>query len=73
MAGLPGIPRRRRRRRLPAPAFAEESFDFYGKTLAGQKEMKPRWKRVLDSTKSLGMALGELYRGARSQPEAKRA
>jgi putative endopeptidase len=29
-------------------AFVQENFNFYNKTLRGQKEMKPRWKRVLD-------------------------
>ncbi|HOV57189.1 MAG TPA: M13-type metalloendopeptidase [Rhodanobacteraceae bacterium] len=55
-----------------APAFAEESFAFYGKTLSGQPQMKPRWKRVLDSTnEALGMALGELYVARAFSPEAK--
>lgn len=45
-----------------APVFAQESFDFYGKTLGGQQEIKARWKRVLGNLNdNLGMALGELY------------
>lgn len=42
--------------------YVENQFDFYGRTLRGQKEMKPRWKRlsqVLDA--QLGDALGQLY------------
>lgn len=38
------------------------SFDFYSKTIAGQKEQKPRWKRavgMLDG--ALGEEIGRLY------------
>jgi putative endopeptidase len=46
---------------LPTP-FTEENFDFYGKTLTGAKEMRPRWKRCVDFTDSqLGEALGRKY------------
>ncbi len=56
-----------------APAFATESFDFYGKTLSGQKEMKARWKRVLgDVNQQVGMALGQLYVARAFSPEAKK-
>ncbi len=42
--------------------FVQENFDFYGKTLNGQKEIKPRWKRVLATTnEEVGEALGQLY------------
>lgn len=42
--------------------FVEESFEFYGKTLMGQKEMKPRWKRALGFVEgSIGFALGEIF------------
>jgi putative endopeptidase len=45
-----------------ADTFANERFDFYNKTLRGQKEQKPRWKRVLDATEgNVGQALGQLY------------
>ncbi len=40
----------------------EISFDFYNRTIAGQKEQKPRWKRsvaMLDGT--LGEEIGHLY------------
>jgi len=53
-------------------AFADESFDFYSKTLNGQKEQEPRWKRVLNSTNAtMGMALGELYVAKAFPPESK--
>jgi len=43
-------------------AFVDEYFDFYGKTLQGQKEQKPRWKRVLASIEDgAGEAMGQLY------------
>ena len=42
--------------------FVDEYFDFYGKTLQGQKEQKPRWKRVLGAVEdSAGEAMGQLY------------
>ncbi len=43
-------------------AFVEENFDFYGRTLVGQKELKPRWKRCVSATDDeLGEALGRKY------------
>ncbi|WEN16505.1 M13 family metallopeptidase [Rhodanobacter sp. AS-Z3] len=46
---------------LSAP-FQQEDFAFEQQTLNGQKEMQPRWKRVLETTNgSMGMALGQLY------------
>ncbi|MEO6234400.1 MAG: M13-type metalloendopeptidase [Thermomonas sp.] len=45
-----------------ASKFNDERFDFYSKTLRGQKEQKARWKRVLDTVEgSSGEALGQLY------------
>ena len=52
--------------------FQENKFDFYGKTLAGQPEQKPRWKRVLNAVnESMGQALGQLYVAKVFTPEAK--
>ncbi|MEO6968731.1 MAG: M13-type metalloendopeptidase [Rhodanobacteraceae bacterium] len=52
--------------------FVQESYDFNDKTLNGQKEMKPRWKRVLaEVNDGMGMALGELYVARYFPPEAK--
>jgi putative endopeptidase len=43
-------------------AFVNEDYNFYGKELRGQKEIKPRWKRVLDTVESqAGEALGQMY------------
>ncbi len=43
-------------------AFVQESFNFNGKVMNGAKEMKPRWKRVLnDIDNAMGEALGEVY------------
>ena len=43
-------------------AFVSESFDFYGKTLQGQKEQRARWKRVLGVIEnSAGEAMGQRY------------
>ena len=43
-------------------ALSNERFAFYGTTMRGQKEQKPRWKRVLDSVNgTAGEALGEVY------------
>ena len=49
-----------------------ERFNFYNKTLRGQSENKPRWKRVLATVNSLnGEALGQLYVKEYFTPEAK--
>ena len=46
---------------LAAP-FEQASFAFNSQTLRGQKEMQPRWKRVLGSVNNaMGEALGQLY------------
>lgn len=46
---------------LPAE-FEQESFDFYGRTLGGQKKMRPRWKRILDAMSTdLGELVSQLY------------
>jgi len=53
-------------------AFVEENFNFYFKTLRGQKEMRPRWKRVLGTINMLaGEALGQLYVQVAFPPESK--
>ncbi|HEY8327997.1 MAG TPA: M13 family metallopeptidase [Rhodanobacter sp.] len=52
--------------------FQQEDFAFNAQTLNGQKEMKPLWKRVLDSTNdSMGMALGQLYVADNFSPTSK--
>lgn len=55
-------------------AFMEESFNFNGKTLAGAKEMRARWKRAIDFTNgTMGMAVGKLYVEKYFPPEVKAA
>ena len=56
---------------LSAP-FVEEDFAFNGKYLSGTSEMKPRWKRCVESTDQLlGEALGKKYVEKYFPPEAK--
>lgn len=53
-------------------AYVSESFDFYNKTIRGQKEMRDRWKRILSRTnRSMGEPLGKLYVAEVFPPEAK--
>ena len=52
--------------------FAGEHFAFYNRTLNGQKEQEPRWKRVLAALNdAMGMGLGELYVARTFPPESK--
>jgi len=52
--------------------FVNEDFNFNGRVLRGTKEIKPRWKRVVNSTDhALGEALGKLYVAEYFPPEAK--
>ena len=52
--------------------FVEESFAFYNRYLEGAKEMKPRWKRCVESTDLLlGEALGQKYTEKHFPPAAK--
>ena len=42
--------------------FADESFDFYGRTLSGRKEQQPRWKQAVGVVNGvLGEAVGQMY------------
>ena len=53
-------------------AFVEENYNFYGKALRGQEEIKPRWKRVLDTIEGqAGEAFGQLYVDVAFSPDAK--
>ena len=48
--------------RLLPKTFVDENFDFYGKTLTGVTQLKPRWKRCVSATDDeLGEALGKKY------------
>ena len=49
-----------------------ENFDFFDRYLGGAKEMKPRWKRCVESTDALlGEALGQKYTEKYFPPAAK--
>ncbi|MGH8041151.1 MAG: M13 family metallopeptidase [Rudaea sp.] len=53
-------------------AFDDNHFDFYNKTLRGQPEQQPRWKRVLGAIDgAMGMGMGELYVARYFPPESK--
>ena len=53
-------------------AFVQESFAFYGKTLSGTTELKPRWKRILAAADhALGEDLGQLFVQIAFSPGAK--
>ncbi|HEU4852367.1 MAG TPA: M13-type metalloendopeptidase [Telluria sp.] len=42
--------------------FADESFAFYGTTLSGAKEQRPRWKRAVSTVEgAMGEMIGKLY------------
>ncbi|HYD22508.1 MAG TPA: M13 family metallopeptidase, partial [Flavipsychrobacter sp.] len=52
--------------------FDELHFNFYGREVSGQKEQKPRWKRVLNVVDgSVGELLGKMYVDKHFKPEAK--
>jgi len=52
--------------------FLHENFAFYGKTLQGQQELKPRWKRCTEYVDDyLGEALGQAYVAKYFPPKAK--
>ncbi len=52
--------------------FDEENFNFFAKTLAGQKEQAPRWKRCTQQTdRALGEAVGQDWVAKNFTPAAK--
>ena len=56
---------------LPA-AFQNARFEFRNKTLSGQQEMSPRWKRGVSEVEGImGEAAGKLYVKEYFKPEAK--
>lgn len=53
--------------------FDNARFDFYGRTVRGQKEQKERWKRILKVVDgSVGELLGQMYVDKTFKPEAKK-
>ena len=52
--------------------FVDEDFNFKERILRGAQEIKPRWKRVIESEDgAIGEALGKLYVAYNFPPEAK--
>ena len=52
--------------------FVQENFDFYQAKMRGVQEMKPRWKRVVETANfTLGEALGQEYVKLAFSPESK--
>jgi endothelin-converting enzyme/putative endopeptidase len=52
--------------------FEDENFDFYGRTLAGAKEIQPRWRRCSQHADAdLGEAVGQAYAAKYFPPENK--
>jgi putative endopeptidase len=52
--------------------LSAQNFDFYGRTLSGAQEQRPRWKRALGIVNAtLGEAVGKLYVEKYFPPAAK--
>ncbi|WOH39014.1 M13-type metalloendopeptidase [Thalassotalea fonticola] len=52
--------------------IAAQNFDFFGKTINGQQEQKPRWKRGVSLINgNLGEIIGKVYVKRHFTPEAK--
>ncbi len=57
---------------LLSKPFVDQNFAFYGKTLNGIAENKPRWKRGVEATEgALGEVLGRIYVSRHFPPQAK--
>jgi putative endopeptidase len=53
-------------------AMADENFRFFGRTLTGAPEQRPRWKRAVSAVeRELGEAAGKLYVAQHFPPRAK--
>lgn len=58
---------------LTTSALEMESFHFYSQILNGQKQIQPRWKRVVDMMDGiLGDAVGQMYVAKHFPPDAKK-
>jgi len=52
--------------------FVDANFDFYAKTLGGQAEIEPRWKRAVEFVNgALGESVGRIYVAKYFPPESK--
>jgi len=50
----------------------DASFEFYGKTLRGQREQRPRWKRAVSAVNgTLGEVVGKVYVKEHFPPDSK--
>jgi putative endopeptidase len=53
-------------------AFSDASFEFYGRTMSGREEQRPRWKRALAVPNGvLSEAVGEMYVAKYFPPSSK--
>jgi len=53
-------------------AFVDENFAFYGRTLSGTDELRPRWKRAVSFVEgAMGEAVGQIYVRTEFPPAAK--
>ncbi|HUS23191.1 MAG TPA: M13-type metalloendopeptidase [Aeromicrobium sp.] len=53
-------------------AFVDENFAFYGRTLSGTDELRPRWKRGVGFVEgAMGEAVGKIYVASEFPPAAK--
>jgi putative endopeptidase len=53
-------------------AFVEANFEFYGRTLSGTDEMRPRWKRGVSFVEgAVGEAVGRIYVTTEFPPAAR--
>ncbi len=53
--------------------FVMANFDFFGRTMSGAEQIRPRWKRCVSTVNgALGEALGQLYVKKYFPPEAKK-
>ena len=54
-------------------ALENQNFEFYGRTLNGQKEQRPMWRRAVNLVNNnLGEIVGEVYVKKHFSPEAKK-
>ncbi|WP_414693906.1 M13 family metallopeptidase [Phenylobacterium sp.] len=57
---------------LLSKRFVDASFEFHNKTLSGQPEQRPRWKRaVAFSNSAVGESIGRVYVARYFPPESK--
>ena len=53
--------------------FVNANFEFFGRTMSGAEQIRPRWKRCVSTVNgAMGEALGQLYVKKYFPPEAKK-